>query len=177
MRLLMFLLLMLIPLASFGGITQSGQPQLNAAVLARNGNALFAGIRRFQNGGPPCAACHSASGLRFPNGGSLGPDLSRVTSKLGPEGVDVALQTLYFPTMRPIFDAHPLTVFEQRDLKTFFSQSQRGPMPPNILPVLVSTAVLGLLILLFLVGMVWRNRLRDVRESFVRSAPAGDAMP
>jgi hypothetical protein len=140
---------------------------------AQVGQSLFSGSIRFENGGPPCASCHSASGLTFPNGGSLGPDLSQIVSKLGPQGTDVALQTLYFPTMRPIFDARPLTTAEQKNLKAFLDQARSGPSPPNILPVAASIALIGLLILLALSWGIWRHRLRNVRKSFVQSASAG----
>src|SRR5512138_299683 len=51
------------------------------------GKQLFSGERRFQNGGPACAACHSIAGLPFPNGGVIGPDLTGEYTKLGPEGM------------------------------------------------------------------------------------------
>ncbi len=140
-----------------------------------NGKALFAGTARFQNGGPPCAACHAVSGLPFPNGGSLGPDLSRSAAKLGPQGINVALQTLYFPTMRPVFDAHPLTAFEQADLRSFLEQAQRGPLPPNIFPLLALIGFFGLVVLLAFTWGVWRHRLRGVRKELVQSVSAGDA--
>ena len=140
---------------------------------AQVGESLFSGSIRFQNGGPPCAACHAASGLPFPNGGSIGPELSQVVSKLGSQGTDVVLQTLYFPTMRPIFDARPLTAVEQNNLKAFLGQARSGPTLPNILPVAASIALIGLLILLALSWGIWRHRLRNVRKSFVQSVSAG----
>ncbi len=144
--------------------SQSGVPG-----SAQNGRALFTGVARFQNGGPPCASCHSASGLPFPNGGTLGPDLSQESAKLGP-GIDAALQTLFFPTMAPIFDDRPLTGTEQSDLKAFLEQAQSGPPPPNVTPILASVAVMGLLLLLVFTWGIWRNRLLSVRGALVRSA-------
>lgn len=74
------------------------------AVGIKAGEALFTGQRRFQNGGPPCATCHSVATLPFPSGGTMAPDLTHEYSKLGPEGMHYALRTLYFP--RPAA-AHP----------------------------------------------------------------------
>src|SRR5512140_766029 len=59
------------------------------------GRALFAGRSPMQAGGPPCGSCHAISGLGFPNGGVMGPDLSGIYQTLGPEGTDAALQTLF----------------------------------------------------------------------------------
>ena len=173
-----FLLLLTVPICSvmmstgsFGGMDlPDSSSQSNILVSAPNGASLFAGTVRFQNGGPPCAACHAASGLPFPNGGSLGPDLSQATARLGSEGMDTALQTLFFPTMTPIFDEHPLTVAEQHDLKSFLKQAQSSPATPDPTPVMASIAVVGLLVLLAFTWGVWRNRLRGVRRTLVRSA-------
>jgi hypothetical protein len=154
---------------------QNLRAQGNATNSVRAGRALFAGDVRFQNGGPPCAACHATSGLPFPNGGSLGPDLSRAASRLGPEGIEVALQTLYFPTMRPIFDGRPLTIPEQRDVKAFLDQAQGRPLPPAILPVMAGIAFCGLLIFLALTWGIWRHRVRGIRRPLVKSASAGAA--
>ncbi len=147
--------------------------QSSAAGSAQNGASLFAGIARFENGGPPCAACHSVRGLKFPNGGTLGPDLSRSAVKLGPKGMDSALQTLFFPTMTPIFDTRPLTVAEQRDLKAFLDQAAGGPPPPDIIPIMASIAIFGLLVLLAFTWGIWRRRLLGVRSTLVRSATRG----
>ena len=40
---------------------------------AETGKDLFTGVVRFQNGGPPCMACHSTGGIGALGGGSLGP--------------------------------------------------------------------------------------------------------
>jgi len=169
---LLTLVVLLLNLSLSSALFASDQPETGTA---RNGQALFAGTDRFQNGGPPCAACHAASGLPFPNGGSLGPDLSRSASKLGSQGINVALQTLYFPTMRPVFDTHPLTAFEQADLKSFLEQGQRGPPPPNTVPLMALIGFFGLVVLLAFVWGVWRHRLRGVRKALVQSVLAGDA--
>ena len=70
---------------------------------ASAGRTLFLGTVRFKNGGPACSACHSVASLPFPRGGTMGPDLTKAYSKLGPQGLNSALETLFFPAMTPLF--------------------------------------------------------------------------
>jgi hypothetical protein len=51
---------------------------------ANAGEALFIGRIRLANGGLPCISCHSVSGLAFPNGGTMGPDLTGVYNRFRP---------------------------------------------------------------------------------------------
>ena len=58
--------------------TAAAQPSGQAASAPVQGNpeigkALFTGVTRFQNGGPPCVGCHSAGGIGTWAAGSLGP--------------------------------------------------------------------------------------------------------
>ena len=46
------------------------------------GERLFMGSVPFQNGGPSCMSCHNVSGIPFPGGGILGPDLTGYTQNL-----------------------------------------------------------------------------------------------
>lgn len=134
------------------------------------GRALFQGQIRFKNGGPPCGACHRFAGLPFPNGGSMGPDLTNEYSRLGPDGLSAALETLYFPTMVPLFASHPLTADEQTDLAAFIKTGtrQRGEMP--VAAGLGVTAIIGLLILAAITWIAGRRRVRSVRGALLRRA-------
>lgn len=135
-----------------------------------NGEALFAGRVGFQRGGPPCSSCHSVAGLPFPEGGTLGPDLTHTYSKLGPEGVDTALETLFFPAMTPLYEAHQLTPAEQSDLKAFFQQEDlRQPQGSKVTIVLAFVALAGFVLWVILAAAFWRNRLRGVRKRLVES--------
>ena len=75
-------LLLIVPLTAQPSASVGSEPDSVAA-----GRALFLGTVRFQNGGPACSACHSVAGLAFAAGGTMGPDLTRVYSKMGPEGL------------------------------------------------------------------------------------------
>jgi hypothetical protein len=138
---------------------------------AAAGKQLFTGVRPFQNGGPPCATCHSVAGIGFPNGGTMGPDLTGVSSKFGPEGMDAMVQTLYFPSMVPLFQNRPLTPREQTDLKAFFQSVASLPTPPTYTPGFGLVALGGMGVLLGATWAIWRHRLRGVRESLVGAAP------
>ncbi len=141
------------------------------------GRALFTGQSHMQNGGPPCAACHAISGLRFPNGGMVGPDLSGIYQTLGPQGVDVMLQTLFFPTMKPIYDQRPLTASEQQALKAFLAQAGTTPVAERDTLVLGVLALAGFVVLVLVTWLAWRGRLRGVRAPLVwaRTAAPFDA--
>jgi hypothetical protein len=148
--------------------------QTNRQGSVFSGKKLFTGATRFKNGGPACAACHSIAGLAFPNGGSLGPDLTGTYTKLGPLGLDAAMQTLYFPAMEPIFNVRPLTPQEQQDLKVFFTEAQSSTPPRDSTPVLVGLAFAGCLGLLVMTWGAGRSRPEPARQSLLkRSAPEG----
>ncbi len=141
-----------------------------------HGEALFAGKIQFRNGGPPCAACHTSVSLPFPGGGSLGPDLTGISAKLGPLGIDPTLQTLFFPAMIPIYDPHPLEPDERDDLKAFFREEGSRPLSRPPTPVILVLALAGLAILLILTHLFGRRRLRGVRKRLLeRAAGAGGA--
>ncbi len=165
--------LLVAALSSFAAAQQPGPPNSQAD----QGRRLFTGETRMQNGGPPCGACHSAATVPFPNGGVLGPDLSGVYNMLGPEGTDVTLRTLFFPTMRPIYADRPLTPPEQQALKAFFQQANGVSGAQQATIVLASVAFLAFLVLLALTWLAWRGRLRGVRAPLVRRAVAGGIRP
>ncbi len=154
-----------------------GQDSLTAAAQANappqgsaeRGKQLFGGTARFQNRGPACAECHSTAGLPFPNGGTLGPDLTGDYQRFGPDAMSVILQTLYFPTMNPIFANRPLAPAEQADLMAFFQQSGAGASP-RVTGAIAGIAVLGVILLLASTGALWRRRLRYVRKPLVQAA-------
>lgn len=143
------------------------QTQLQETVpvgSAVRGKELFTGQVHFVNGGPPCASCHSIAGLSFPNGGTLGPSLTHVYSKLGPEGAPVAIKTLYFPAMTAIYNPHPLTSQEQADLLAFFQEASAEPQPRSKTSIIALVGFLGFCLLLVVTRIVWRGRLRSVRQ-------------
>ena len=134
------------------------------------GEALFIGRTRFQNRAPACISCHSVAGLSFPNGGTLGPDLTPVYEEFGEQGTQYAMQTLFFPAMAPIYNAHPLVPKEQADLVAFLKQAQAKPQSHWTTQILILVAFLLGGVFVALTGFLWRNRVRSVRRALIDTA-------
>ncbi len=132
-----------------------------------HGELLFTGRIQFRNRGPACISCHSIGGLSFPNGGTLGPDLTDAYAILGQPGAQAAIQTLYFGVMTPIYDRHPLMPDEQADLLAFLKQSETKEQSQWITQTLILVAIILAGIFLFITAVLWRRRLRSVRWALV----------
>ena len=144
---------------------------------ADRGRQLFTGTIPFTNGGPACAACHDHDALGVPGGGTMGPDLTSLASRIGSEGVATSLQTLYFPTMAPLFNSHPLTAAERRDVAAFLGRPTTNPERETAVTIGIGAAgvVIGL-VLLAVTGYAGRSRVRSVREAMLaRTAAARKA--
>jgi len=137
---------------------------------AAQGRALFEGNTRFENGGPPCLACHSVAGIGALGGGALGPDLTDVVNRLGEQGLAASLGNIQFPTMRPIFADRPLTPDEQANLVAFLRQAPMAERSPSALLQLTILSVAGAALLIGWMQYIWRRRLRGVRKPMVASA-------
>jgi len=142
---------------------QAAPPVWSGEVAA--GKALFTGTVRSKNGGPACMACHSAAGVGVLGGGTMGPDLTKVYTKLGSA---LTAWPTTMPVMRPMYVAAPLASQEKADLVAFFrseAAAQPGSPPGAWLFALVS----GLAFVLLLgAHLIWRRRLRDVRKALLR---------
>lgn len=150
---------------------QQTEPHSLQGSYAR-GKDLFTGEHAFQSRGPACIACHSVHGLSFPNGGTLGPDLTRTYSKLGRAGTEAAMQTLYFPTMIPIYRDHQLTPQEQADMVAFFNETSAGEQAQTsrTTQILIVAAFLLCIIFIALTAFFWRERVLSVRRALVERA-------
>lgn len=158
----------LVILALAAGLAAQSPP---AAQAVQHGEQLFSGQARLANRGPACIACHSAGGLAFPNGGTLGPDLTHVVARMGPEGVQSALETLYFPAMVPLYRNKPLTPIERQDIAAFLQHADTQQPPSDTGRV---AGLAGLIFVLFMLITLWtgRTRLRGVRRRLVERARA-----
>jgi mono/diheme cytochrome c family protein len=162
-------------------VTTSAPPEplatmkLQAAAPSGNpetGNELFFGRIAFKNNGPPCMACHSVTGIHILGGGSLGPDLTRVYAVYG-SGIVSVLTDIPFPTMRPLFENHPLTTGEKNDIEAFFEKNSTL-QPKNYMSRIVVTAIAGFIVLMIITLLMGRNRLVTVRKALVERAHQGD---
>ncbi len=144
----------------------AGQPPAGSADA---GAKLFSGVTRFANGGPPCASCHTAAGIPFPNGGTLGPDLTTASARFGPEAMQMFVSTLFFPTMNPVFQGRLLTPAEQSDLLAFFDRSSRSGPPSDVGWIFTVSGAVGAVALFVITGLTWRRRIRTIRHPLVAS--------
>lgn len=94
----------------------------------------------------------------------MGPDLTHEYSKLGPDGMDAVLETLYFAPMAPLYNNRPLTPTEQQDLAAFFQQADQNQTHQANTAKLGLISLAGCLGLFVLNGIVWKKRLRGVRR-------------
>lgn len=131
------------------------------------GKALFEGTNRFDNGGPPCLACHSVAGIGALGGGALGPDLTGAYGKFGADGIASVLATTPFQTMEPIFDEQPLTPEEQAHLAEFLSRAAVSKRTAASVGQLALLGLGGAVFLLLVMQFLWRRRLREVRRPMV----------
>jgi hypothetical protein len=142
-----------------------------AAGDPNQGEALFMGEVHFLNDGPPCMGCHNIDSFGILGGGALGPDLTQAFAKYGDPGLASVLTNISFPTMKPIYDDHPLAVEEQADLYAFIQAAGSQPQSDKEVIVL-ALSLAGFLAAMFLVGFVWRGRLKGVRRQLMEQARA-----
>jgi hypothetical protein len=130
------------------------------------GKDLFTGASQLEKGGPACISCHSISDVGLLGGGTLGPDLTAVADRLGEAGLSSALQSLPFPSMKAIFDERPLTEEEVAHLRALFADTSSST-PGGTDTKFVFIGLGGLIILVLLSQLIWRNRLKGVRKPLV----------
>lgn len=141
--------------------------QTNSPDAIRAGESLFRGATRFTHGGPACAACHNVSGLPFPAGGTMGPDLTHEYAKVGAVGLQGSLQTLFFPTMTPLFATRPLTTDEQNQLFAFLKDADSKPAAGTPTGVFAGVALIGCALLVIMTWLLGRKRIQSVRKAML----------
>ena len=157
--------------ATAGAPAVKGDPEV--------GKDLFTGVTRFANGGPPCMACHSVGGIGALGGGQLGPDLTGVLGRYGgAAGVDAFVAGTPTPTMKAVWSQHPLKTEERASVVAFVAQAAVSQRPAQAIWQLAGLAALGLVILLTVAALRWRNRLRfGVRRPMMATPTTGHAGP
>ncbi len=136
------------------------------------GKSLFEGSNRFENGGPPCLACHSIAGIGALGGGALGPDLTGAYDKYGSDGITSILATTPFQTMAPIFGDRPLTEQEQIHLAEFLGLASVSSRTAASVGQLALLAAVGAASLLLVMRIISRQRLKEVRRPMVARSRA-----
>ncbi len=147
--------------------TPGAAMQTSVADAAR-GKKLFIGTVAFMNSGPPCIGCHSVSDLKYFGGGTLGPDLTIAYTALGP-GLVTMLTNVPFPTMKPIFNRHPLKEAEAGDLAAFL-RTTASKQPENLSGRFTVASLIVFVILMLVIFVLGRRRLTSVRKAMVERA-------
>lgn len=155
-----------------GGSSAATQPpaatpaaQVDPA-LATEGQALFLGQQRFQNGGAPCMACHTAGNFGPMGGGSLGRDLTDLYTRLGAAGIQGVLTNIAFPVMRESYKGKPLTQKEISALTAFFAQTAGKPANTNQMDMarMLFAGLIGLVVLFGVMYAMWNSRRVGLAE-------------
>lgn len=165
--LVLALAICLLPSVAFDAAAPAAQapPSGNPAA----GQALYNGVIPLRNGGAACIACHNAASAGALGGGTLGPDLTQAYNKFGEAGLATLLQTLPFPTMRPVYENAPLTDEERSNLLAYLqTTSSLRPASSTGQVALLAGGVFALL--LGAVQLAWRRRLRAVRRPLVEAS-------
>jgi hypothetical protein len=101
----------------------------------------------------------------------MGPDLTGIAARIGPQGIATALDTLYFPTMAPLFVAHPLTSDERRAVAAFLEAPPPSAPQPGLIPAALGiTAIVGAAIFLGITAATGRTRIHSVRLALLERA-------
>jgi mono/diheme cytochrome c family protein len=145
---------------------QQRQNKLAEAKLAppdaAEGRSLFQGVRRFANGGTPCASCHSVRPGPMGNSPFLGPDLHDVYRRYGRDSLRVACQQPGFKIMAGLYKERPVTRQEAIHLVAFFAALEKEPPAAAEYP-LHPIAAGGALLFFAGLAVYYRGRLRSVR--------------
>jgi mono/diheme cytochrome c family protein len=150
------------------GTVAAPQPAANTGLTGNPqvGRLIFTGAVPLTNGGVNCIACHTVSGVASLGGGSLGPDLTHVNTRLGTPGLTAAITTIAFPTMSGPFLNKPLTPQEVSDLVAFFVQADQQQTPLQVVPSTWFWAAGGAgAVLLFLILLYfWPRQRRSLSD-------------
>ncbi len=152
--------------SQFAGTQVSERPLTPADV--ERGRTIFTGQTPLANGGAACISCHAISGLGGLGGGRLAPDLTKVYERLqARKGLVAWLSAPATPMMQATFKDHSFEAEEILALVAYFeeraSTEEETHSSGTLLFLLLAFA--GTVAGLFLMGQVWRGRLRAVRQT------------
>ena len=141
------------------------------------GLQLFTGRVALKSEGIACISCHNVNGVARLGGGTLGPDLTAVNTRYkDPELIGI-LQNPNFPTMKSVFGTRPLNDEEIVQLFAYFQDAKLTQPAAQVNPGIVRLDPWFVVVGFFLASLavwsfslIWRNRLRGVREPIVSAA-------
>lgn len=97
----------------------------------------------------------------------MGPDLTHEYSKVGAVGLQGSLQTLFFPTMTPLFANRPLTTDEQYRLFAFLKNADSKLVKGTPTGVFAWVALAGCALLIVVTWLLGRKRIGSVRKAML----------
>jgi mono/diheme cytochrome c family protein len=156
----------------------SSDRALTAADIAV-GREIYQGRRTLAQRAPACVSCHRVGSIGGLGGGTLGPDLTLASQRLGgARGVTTWLSNPPTKVMRAVYRPQPLGDDERFALAAMLvDESTRAAATPasrNWAFMIVGAA--GAMATLMLMALVWSRRLTAVRRPLVDAArkQAGD---
>lgn len=160
--------------SQFEGVKFSDRPFTSQDIQL--GHRLFIGTKKLKNGGPPCISCHTVRGLTLLGGGRLGVDLTKVSERIGGrKPLSAWLVSPATTTMQPVFREHPLDAEEILPLVAYFEDAanQVGD-DDSVAPLTFFLMGLGgMVLVLGLFDILWKNRFRAVRRPMVAGGEIG----
>jgi mono/diheme cytochrome c family protein len=137
------------------------------------GRDLYQGRRVFGQGAPACVSCHRVDSIGGLGGGTLGPDLTTVSSRLGgAHGVSTWLSNPPTKVMRAVYRPRPLGDAERFALAAMLMDenvpSTATPASRNWAFLMLGAA--GATAALLLMALVWSRRMTAVRRPLVDAA-------
>lgn len=129
------------------------------------GRMLFAGEQRLNGRGPACISCHHVKNDKLIGGGLLAKDLTAAFSRMNEAGIKAIVSNSPFPAMKEAYagalvndeEAYALTAF----LK-YADEQQYGQHARNYQHYLLIAGAIGLVTLLAIFSMIWRNRRKEI---------------
>jgi cytochrome c2 len=125
---------------------------------AKLGAELFMGQKDFTNGGMACNACHQVNG----QGGTMGPDLTLISDKMGDNALLSACEQASFKVMKAVYRNHQITREESLHLVKFFNEAKHSKEKAGEQPVSWFAAIASF-IAIALVSFGYRKRNTSVR--------------
>ncbi len=142
----------------------SGPPQTTPTTVplapgtAAVGESLFQGSTLLSNGGPACAACHTAGKYdRFGGPGMAILDLNGIVADYGKAGFISAITDPVLAPMVATFANHQITEQEANDLAAFLETTTAGASSGSSIDLLVVIGVSGFLVLILITALVIRG--------------------
>ena len=144
-------------------LSVSGPPQTTPTTApvgegtASVGEDIFAGSTLLSNGGPACAACHSAGVYDRLGGPGMAIDLNGIIDDFGKAGFIDAITDPVVDPMIAVFADRQITEQEANDLAAYLETTKAGQPASSSIDLLVVLGFSGFLLLILVTALVIRG--------------------